>query len=148
MPFTRSRVRGGLLFILALGSACEAANGVMPVDDTEIILPNGYALSLKRVGAHAQNLTMRRKDERIWSKRYEEEYDRLWDWAFFVPVVPGRYAVDLDGDGSVEVGIATWDGGNNIANRDALVFSIHEDGPRYRDRRKFNLEFGKSVYPY
>ncbi|MEQ1878662.1 MAG: hypothetical protein ABL958_18610 [Bdellovibrionia bacterium] len=77
---------------------------------------------------------------------YEEEFDRLWDYAFFVPIKPGKYFDDVNGDGFPEVGIATWDGGNNIIHRYGLAFSVKGNKLTYFGRQKFNLEYGESIY--
>lgn len=148
MNYIKNLVKVTLLATVCGGSPYTwAANGIMPVDDIEITLPTNEVLRLRRVADHAHTLTFRRNDKVIWIQRYEQEFDRLWDWAFFVPIVPKAYVKDLDQNGLYEVAIATWDGGNNMANRTALVFTIGEDAPRHYATRKFNLEYGKSAYP-
>jgi hypothetical protein len=128
-----------------------AAQGEMPVDDVDLNLPDGRSIHLKRIGDHRQLVTLVKNSDHnkvvLWKKEFEEEFDRLWDWAFFVPVRPKKYVVDINRDGYPEIGIATWDGGNNIDNRYALVFSVLENQLVYIGRRKFNLEYGRSLYP-
>jgi hypothetical protein len=68
------------------------------------------------------------------------------DHAFFVPIKPGNYVADVDGDGNPEIGVATWDGGNNIIHRYALAFSIKGNKLVYFGRKKFNLEYGEYLY--
>ena len=123
-----------------------AANGVMPIDDKELKLLEGRKLLLKRAGVHSHTLLLMQNSNLVWKRTFEEEYDRLWDYAFFVPVKKGRYSVDINGDGNPEIAIATWDGGNNIAKRDALVFTVKKDSIKYLTRGKFNLEYGEYVF--
>lgn len=133
--------------ILALGAASGyAADGKMPIDDTEIKLSDGRIIEAVRCGAHCHCLFVKRGKNTLNKQCYEEEFDRLWDYAFFVPVKPGRYIFDINGDGAPEIGVATWDGGNNIANRYALIFSIQGNKLTYFGREKFNLEYGESLY--
>ncbi len=140
-----------IVVLLLLSAECLAANGEMPVDDVDLNLPDGRSLHLKRIGDHRQLLTIEKGTDThkniLWKKEFEEEFDRLWDWAFFVPIKPKRYVADINNDGFPEIGIATWDGGNNIDNRYALVFSVKGNKLVYVDRRRFNLEYGESIYP-
>lgn len=132
---------------LTLGTVSAfAANGKMPIDDTKIKLSDSRTIEAIRCGAHCHCLVVRRGKSTLSKQCYEEEFDRLWDYAFFVPVKPGEYVFDVNGDGNLEVGVATWDGGNNIANRYALTFSIQGDRLTYFGREKFNLEYGESIY--
>jgi len=133
--------------ILAFGATpVDAANGKMPIDLTEIKLSDGRTIEALRCGIHCHCLVVKRGKELLDKQCYEEEFDRLWDYAFFVPIKPGQYAFDVNGDGKLEIGVATWDGGNNIANRYALAFSIQGDKLTYFGQEKFNLEYGESVY--
>ncbi|MBX3022232.1 MAG: hypothetical protein KF799_11210 [Bdellovibrionales bacterium] len=133
--------------ILTLGAiSAYAANGKMPIDETEIKLSDGRIIEAVRCGVHCHCLVVKRGKSTLHKQCYEAEFDRLWDYAFFVPVKPGRYIFDVNGDGSPEIGVATWDGGNNIANRYALAFSIQGDKLTYFGREKFNLEYGESIY--
>ncbi len=135
------------LIILAVGNvSAYAAKGVMPIDDTEIRLPDGRAIEAIRCGTHCHCLVIKRVKSILRRQCYEEEFDRLWDYAFFVPVKPGKYVADVDGDGNLEIGVATWDGGNNIIHRYALAFSIKGDKLVYFGRKKFNLEYGEYLY--
>jgi hypothetical protein len=133
--------------ILLMGSNSSfGANGVMPIDNTEIKLPDGRTVEAVRCGVHCQCLNIKMEKRTLRRQCYQEEFDRLWDYAFFVPMKPGQYVADVDGDGSPEIGVATWDGGNNIANRYALVFSIKRNKLNFFGRRKFNLEYGEYLY--
>lgn len=141
-----------MVFALSLFSVqVLAAHGEMPVDDVDLNLPDGRSIHLKRIGDHRQLITIEKGSGRkrvvLGKQEFEEEFDRLWDWAFFVPIKPKKYVVDVNKDGYPEIGIATWDGGNNIDNRYALVFSVRGNRLVYVDQRKFNLEYGESIYP-
>ena len=111
-------------FLLIGTAAVYAANGKMPIDNTELVLPDGRKIEAVRCGTHCHCLVMTRAKKILRKQCYQEEFDRLWDYAFFIPVKPGKYFADVDGDGNQEVGIATWDGGNNIINPYILTFSF------------------------
>jgi hypothetical protein len=142
---SKKAVRISATLALAAVSA-NGAKGKMPIDDTKIELPDRRTIEAFRCGVHCHCLVIKRGKSTLSKQCYEEEFDRLWDYAFFVPVKPGRYVFDVNGDGIPEVGVATWDGGNNIANRYALVFSIRGNKLSYFGREKFNLEYGESIY--
>ena len=118
----------------------------MPLDDTEIKLPDGRVLEAIRCGIHCHCLVVKQAKNILRKQCYEEEFGRLWDYAFFVPIKPGKYFADVDGDGFLEIGIATWDGGNNIIHRYALAFSLKGNKLVYFGQRKFNLEYGEYIY--
>lgn len=133
--------------IIVLGSTSSyAANGVMPLDDTEIQLPDGRTVEADRCGPHCHCLIVKRANTVLRKQCYQEEFDRLWDYAFFVPIKPARYVADVDGDGAPEIAVATWDGGNNVIHRYALAFSVQGDKLVYFGRKKFNLEYGEYLY--
>lgn len=140
------RIANALVIFLLGSASAYAANGKMPIDDTEIKLPDGRAIEAIRCGVHCHCLVVKRAKNVLRKQCYEEEFDRLWDYAFFVPVKPGKYIADVDGDGNSEIGIATWDGGNNIINRYGLAFSIKGNKLVYFGRKKFNLEYGEYLY--
>lgn len=123
-----------------------ASNGKMPIDDTEIKLPDGRTIEAVRCGIHCHCLEIKQAKKILRKQCYEQEFDRLWDYAFFVPIKPGKYWADVNGDGTIEIGVATWDGGNNIIHRDALAFSIKGNKLVYFGRKKFNLEYGEYLY--
>lgn len=134
------------VFILIITTnLTNAENGEMPIDNTDLTLPDGRKLELKRAGDHSHILYLKNGKKSIWKRTFEYEYDRLWDYAFFVPVKKGQYSVDVNKDGHPEIAIATWDGGNNIDNRYALVFSVLKNELKYYTKGKFNLEYGDYV---
>ena len=146
--FIENLKRSASLFFvsIAMMQGSYAANGKMPIDDTTLALPDGRAIEAIRCGTHCHCLVIKRDRQILGKQCFEEQFDRLWDYAFFVPIKPKKYVWDLDRDGSVEIGVATWDGGNNIANRYALAFSVRGNKLIYYGRQKFNLEYGESVY--
>ena len=127
-------------------SYSSAKNGWIPVDDRKIILPDGRLILSVRKGDHSHSLALKKGDRILWERVFEEEYDRLWDYAFFVPIKPMKYSFDLNSDGFPEIAIATWDGGNNMAGRDALLFTVKLTELKYIGRYPFNLEYGESVF--
>ena len=133
-------------FLIVWAAPSYAAHGKMPLDDTKIHLVDGRTIEAVRCGTHCHCLTVRSAQRALRKQCYQEEFDRLWDYAFFVPIKPGKYVADIDGDGDPEIGVATWDGGNNIINRYALAFSIKGNKLVYFGRKKFNLEYGEWMY--
>ncbi len=136
---------------VALATLCGSvsaygANGKMPIDDTELFLPDARKIETVRCGNNCHCLVVTRDKDVLRKQCYQEEFDRLWHYAFFVPIKPGKYIDDVDGDGSPEGGVATWDGGNNIIHRYALAFSLKGDKLVYFGRKKFNLEYGEYLY--
>ena len=95
-----------------------------PFDKNEIDLLDGRKLSLERESLHRWMLSLKSADRSVlWQKSYSEDFDSLWNYAYFIKVKGDHYIVDLDNDGFPEVAISTWDGGNG-ANRPAIVFSV------------------------
>jgi hypothetical protein len=136
-----------LLLLLLMPSLALAANGVMPIDKTKIQLSGGRTVVTKRTGDHSHLILLEKDGVVLWKKEYEQEYNRLWDYAFFVPVKKKHYSLDINHDGYPEIAIATWDGGNNIADRTALIFTVKPNSLEFFTIRKFNLEYGESAYP-
>jgi hypothetical protein len=124
-----------------------AVNGYIPVDDTHLRLSDGREIFSIRKGDHSHQIVLKRKNAILWQKTFEYEYDRLWDYAFFVPVKKDHLAFDLNGNGNPKVAIATWDGGNAMDRRTAIIFEVTADALKYYDTQSFNLEYGRYVYP-
>ena len=136
-----------LILCCLLTSVAHAVNGEMPIDDTTLKLRDGRILQLQRRGDHAHALILRDGKRALWTMEFSEEYDRLWDYAFFVPMLPPNvYQRDVNHDQFPEVAIATWDGGNNMMHRTALIFSVLPSSMRYLCTRPFNLEYGRAVF--
>ena len=149
LSFIKNRSNRFCLFFLILyGGATYAAHGKMPLHDTEIELPDGRRITAVRNGEMGHCLVISAKGGLVTLGRqcFELEYDRIWQYAFFVPLKKYSYVGDLNRDGNPEIAIATWDGGNNITNRYALVFSVKGNKLVYFTRKKFNLEFGDYLF--
>lgn len=136
------------LFLLVLVSIeVLAIDGLIPVDDTEITLSDGREILIRRDDDQEHSVILKDGQKVLWEQKYHLEYDRLWQYAFFVPVKKGKkYAFDLNGDGAPEIAIGTWDGGNNMKNRDVLLFTVTGHSLEYYGRAPFNLEFGEYVF--
>ena len=124
-----------------------AVNGDIPLDNTHIKLPDGRDVYSVRAGTNSHTILLKRKQKILWQKTFEDEYDRLWDYAFFVPVKKGHFSYDLKHDGNPEIAIATWEGGNAMDHRTALIFEVKKDSLEFLETHPFNLEYGRYVYP-
>jgi hypothetical protein len=133
--------------IFLFSSFAIGVGGYIPVDDTRIKLPDGREILSVRTGPNSHKIVLKKKQKVLWEKNFEEEYDRLWDYAFFVPVKKGYYSYDLDHDGYPKIAIATWDGGNAMDHRTALIFEVKKNSLKYYGIHHFNLEYGRYVYP-
>lgn len=135
-------LKRALRFCLGLAlnfSVAKASHGQMPINDTKIRLLDGRTIQAIRCGVHCHCLVVKQDLQTLSKRCYQEEFDRLWDYAFFVPVKPGQYSIDINKDGAPEVGVATWDGGNNIDDRYAIVFTIRGDKLYYLEKRNLTL---------
>ncbi len=135
-----------ILFLMNI-SVVHAVDGLIPIENIEMKLSNERSVITQRTGIHSHKIVLKQKDKVIWQKEYEEEYERLWDYAFFIPIKKNRNSYDLNQDGYPEIAIGTWDGGNNMANRTVLIFTVKKDKLEYFSKEKINLEYGKYVYP-
>lgn len=136
-----------LVFTLLSAAAAWGAGGRMPTENKSLRLADGREIFLDRRGDHSHDVMLLGADRILWSRVFEQEYDRLWDYAFFVPVKKGgHYSYDMNGDGYPEIAIATWDGGINMRGRTALVFTVLPDSLAYFATEPFNLEYGEYVY--
>ena len=136
-----SKVLVGIVFALGSFGPANANEDGIPTEKDTLDLPGGRVVKLLRVSQHETRISLERhsgsRSKVLWTRVYEQEYERLWDQAFFVPVRPGRYFVDLNGDGAPEIGIATWDGGNYLFGH-GLLFSVKKRSLTY---------FGRSPKP-
>ena len=124
-----------------------AVNGAIPVDNTRVRLPDGREVFSIRAGPNSHTIVLKQKQKVLWQKTFEYEYDRLWDYAFFVPIKKGRFAYDLNHTGYPKIAIATWDGGNAMDRRTALIFEVKANSLEYYTTHRFNLEYGHYVFP-
>lgn len=129
------------------------ANGEDPPIDRDFLqLSNNTWLQLKKIDWEKTEFIYGRgrgdgkKKTIIWSKVYETDDDRCWAYAYFLRLKPGRFAYDLDGDGSKEIGIATYDMGNNMIRR-ILIFSIKKDKIVFvREQGPYNIATDEPVF--
>jgi len=135
------------LIILIFCQSARAVNGYIPLDKKHITLPDGREILAVRTGDHSHEIVFKYSQKIIWKKNFEQEYDRLWDHAFFVPIKKGRYSYDLDHSGYPKIAVATWDGGNAMDHRTVVIFEVKKDSLVYWGVHPFNLEYGKFVYP-
>ena len=97
-----------------------------PFDKTELKLPDGRLLVLNKIEEHMWVLSLHDKKRRLlWKKTYSQDFDSLWDFAYFIKVKGKDYARDLNRDGYLEIALSTWDGGNG-PKRPAIIFSVKE----------------------
>ncbi len=111
-------------FVLSFGLLfCLTAYSDPPIEDssrTFLQLRNGTWLYLNKIGWEKIKFTYGRangnekKKDIIWSKIYESNDERPWEYAYFLRLRPGHFVCDLDGDGNKEIGGATYDMGNNM----------------------------------
>ncbi|MBI6546890.1 MAG: hypothetical protein HY692_08855 [Cyanobacteria bacterium NC_groundwater_1444_Ag_S-0.65um_54_12] len=139
--------------LLVFGNAPALANeDGIPTENTTLRLPDGRFVNLERLSQHETQMTLEKRTARgrkiLWKRVYEQEYDRLWDEAFFVPIKPNRYIVDLDRNGTWEIGIATYDGGNSLY-RYALIFSVKKDALVFygTSPKQIDLVMPTSIFP-
>lgn len=86
------------------------------------------------------------KKDIIWSKIYETDDHRAWNYAYFLRLKPGRFVYDIDGDGNKELGVATYDMGNNMI-RQILIFSIRKDQIVFvREQGPYNIAADEPVF--
>lgn len=85
------------------------------------------------------------KKEIIWSKVFETDDDRAWNYAYFLRLKPGKFICDIDRDGNKEFAVATYDIGNNMF-RKILIFSIRKDQIVFiREHGPYNLAADEPV---
>jgi hypothetical protein len=145
--YLRSLSKGITPLIFISSSIALAINGYIPIDNTRIKLSNGTEVLTVRVSPTSHKVVLKRKQKVLWERTFEEEYDRLWEYAFFVPIKKNHFSYDLNHDGKLKIAIATWDGGNAMDHRTALIFTVTNNSLEYYGAHKFNLEYGRYVYP-
>lgn len=133
----------GVLLIIG-----PAFAGDPPIDRNFLSLPDGRWIKLKKVGDYTTRMILGDKHKKkVWSREYEQEYDRLWEYAYFVRLKRNRFLVDLDHDSFPEVGIATYDMGNAMI-RNVLIFSVKKDHLEFvKIKGPYNLAADENVFP-
>lgn len=111
-----------VLFFLATNCAALDA----PIERDFIPLPNDRWIWLEKVDVHASRIILgsgpRAFSNRIWFRKYEEEYERVWDYTFFVRILPGQFVV-ADKLGRPLVAIVPYDISNN-PHRMAIIYRV------------------------
>ncbi len=156
--FIKNPERGGRVFSLLSGLLlCSIAFGDPPIEDssrTSLQLNNGAWLQLKRISREYDREKIEfiygrgngKKRDIIWSRVFESNDERAWVYAYFLRLKPRRFTYDLDGDGNQEVGVATYDMGNNMMRR-ILIFSIHKDKITFmREHGPYNIAADEPVF--
>lgn len=140
-----------LLLVYLFLFGLPAFAGDVPIERDFLKLLDGRWVWLQKIDWHKTKIIMGRgkKQSRgaIWSKVYEtDDENRTWEYAYFVHLKPGRLAYDLEGDGILEVGVSTYDMGNNMI-RDILIFSVEPKQLRLvRKHGPFNIAADESVF--
>lgn len=136
------------IFVCFLVVVRFAFAGDPPIERDFLSLPDGRWIELRKIDWHTTRVILGGKHKKkIWSIEYEQEYDHLWDYAYFVKLRSNRFVVDLDHDGFPEVGITTWELGNNMI-RDVLIFSVKKDRMEFiKKQGPFNLAEDGNVFP-
>ncbi len=138
---------------------CMIAYGDPPIEDlsrTFLQLNNGTWLHLKKVGweyglekiefLYGKGNGNEKKKDILWSKAFETNDERAWEYAYFLRLKPGRFIYDLDGDGNKEIGVATYDMGNNMFRR-ILIFSVLKDRIVFlREHGPYNIAADEPVF--
>lgn len=138
---------------------CTTVYGDPPIEDlsrTFLHLSNGTWLHLRKGNweknyekiefVYGRGQGNEKKKDIIWSKVYETDDNRAWNYVYFLRLKPGRFVYDLDGDGNKEVGVATYDMGNNMI-RSILIFSIRKDQIVFvREHGPYNIAADEPVF--
>ncbi len=154
--FMKNPVKRSSFFVLIFCSLLGlAAYADPPFNDPTrefLQLKNGTWLRLKKIDWEKTEFTygrgkgIEKRKNIIWSKIYESDDDRAWPYAYFLRLKSGRFIYDLDGDGNKEVGVATYDMGNNMIRR-ILIFSIQKDKIIFvREHGPYNIAADEPVF--
>ena len=109
----------------------------------ELILVNLEAFGRQ---PNFQRLFLRRNKKVIWDKTFSQEYGALWNRAYFIPLVPDQFMIDLNDDGYTEFAVATYHGGQAVWSNFAVIFSLKNNQIEYQRTFPINIEFSRSVY--
>jgi hypothetical protein len=141
-----------ILFGLLFSMATFADPPIEDLSRTFLQLKNGTWLQLNKIDwekidfIYGKGRGNERKKDIIWSKVYESNDDRSWEYAYFLRLKPGRFVYDLDGDGNKEIGVATYDMGNNMIRR-ILIFSVLKDRIVFvREHGPYNIAADEPVF--
>ncbi len=158
--FMKSLARRNNIFLFLVGLLfCSKAIADPPIQDrsrTFLQLKNGTWLYLKKADwennyekvefLYGRGRGNEKKKDVIWSKVFETNDERAWEYAYFLRLKPGRFVYDLDGDGNKEIGVATYDMGNNMIRR-ILIFSIRKNKIAFvREHGPYNIAADEPVF--
>lgn len=112
---------------------------------------NGDEIILAHLEAYGgqpnyQRLFLRSKKRVLWDKTFSQEYGALWNRAYFIPIIPNQFLVDLNDDGYLEFAVATHHGGQAVWSNLAVIFSVKADKLEFLKTFPINVEFSRSVF--
>jgi hypothetical protein len=140
-----------VLFLLLLWTLNTKAFADPRIDRNFLKLPDGRWIWLKKLDEWTTRIiigkgAMRAEGNSLWSKDYSDDEHRTWAYAYFAYLKPRKLLVDLDHDGSPEVGVATYDLGTSM-RRTILIFSIQGNQlVMLREHGPINLASDESAY--
>jgi hypothetical protein len=146
----RSRGKSKFLALLFTFLWAATAAGDPPIERDFLKLPDGRWIWLEKIDWERTRVILgrgaKREQSAIWSENYESNDDRSWAYAYFVHLKPGKLAYDLDGDGRLEVGVATYDLGL-LMIRKILIFTIEKNRLTFlREQGPYNMAADESVF--
>lgn len=109
----------------------------------EIIL-----VSMETHGGEANyyRLFMRQGKKVLWDKTFSQEYGALWNRAYFIPLIPNEFILDLNDDGFPEIAVGTSHGGQAVWRNLAVIFTVRDDHLEFLKTFPTNVEFSRSIY--
>lgn len=130
--------------------ALSAFGKDVPIERDFLTLPNGRWVWLKKTGWDTTKVMvgkgLKRERNATWARTFESSENRSWEYAYFVRLKPNTLAIDLDGDGNFEVGISTYDMGNNMIRRIMLFSVVGSHLVFVREHGPFNIAADESVF--
>jgi len=93
-----------------------------------------------------QRLFLREAKKILWDKTFSQEYSALWNRAYFIPLVPEKFILDLNNDGLPEFAVATSHGGQAVWNNLAIIFTLKENQIEFLKTFPINVEYSQSVF--
>jgi hypothetical protein len=138
------------VLLIAILFHCLVFGKDVPINRDFLHLPNGRWIWLQKIDWDATKAMigkgLKRESNVIWSRIFKSDENRAWEYAYFVRLKPKKFAVDLDRDGNFEVGISTYDMGNNMI-RKVMIFSVIKDQlVLVREQGPYNIAADESVF--
>jgi hypothetical protein len=93
-----------------------------------------------------QRLFMRKNNKVIWDKTFSDDFNILWNSAYFIPLIPEQFILDINFDGNPDFAIATSHGGQAVWKNLAVIFTIIDNEIKFLKTFPINIEFSKSVF--